>query len=104
MTVPESTGRILLDLAVILLAARAGGLLFARVGQPTVIGEIAMGVALGPTLLGTVPGDPSSDLFPPGALDGLRLIGQLGLVLFMLGVGWDLDLQLVRRREGAAAA
>ena len=75
---PVSTGRILLDVAVILLAARAGGLLFARVGQPAVIGEIAAGIALGPTLLGALPGDPSSDLFPPGALDVLALIGQLG--------------------------
>ena len=101
MTVTATTGRILLDVAVILLAARAGGLLFARVGQPAVIGEIAAGVALGPTLLGALPGDPSSDLFPAGALDVLQLIGQLGLVLFMFGVGWDLDLRLVRRREGA---
>ena len=37
-------------------------------------------------------------------MDVLRLIGQLGLVLFMFGVGWDFDLQLVRRREGAALA
>jgi Kef-type K+ transport system membrane component KefB len=104
MTVADATGRLLLDVAVILLAARAGGLLFARVGQPAVIGEIAAGVALGPTLLGALPGDASSALFPPGDLDVLQLIGQLGLVLFMFGVGWDLDLQLVRRREGAALA
>ena len=100
----DSTGRILLDVAVILLAARAGGLLFARAGQPAVIGEIAAGIALGPTLLGALPGDPSSELFPPGAVDVLELIGQLGLVLFMFGVGWDLDLRLVRRRGRAAAA
>ena len=66
----KSTGTILLDLAVILLAARIGGLLFARVGQPAVIGEIAAGVALGPTLLGALPGlSFKSELFPPGALD-----------------------------------
>ena len=34
------------------LAARAGGVLFERLGQPAVIGEIAAGIALGPTLLG----------------------------------------------------
>jgi Kef-type K+ transport system membrane component KefB len=90
--------------ALILVAARAGALLFRRVGQPAVIGEIAAGIALGPTLLGTLPGDPSAELFPAGTVDLLRLIGQLGLVLFMFGVGWDLDLRLVRRREGAAAA
>jgi Kef-type K+ transport system membrane component KefB len=97
------SSRILLDVAVILLAARAGALLFARIGQPAVIGEIAAGVALGPTLLGAFPGDPSSELFTPASMDALRVIGQLGLVLFMFGVGWDLDLRLVRRREGAAA-
>ena len=94
-----TTGRILLDVAVILVAARAGGALFERLGQPSVIGEIAAGIALGPTLLGALPGDPSSDLFPADALAVLQLIGQLGLVLFMFTVGWDLDLQIVRRRE-----
>jgi Kef-type K+ transport system membrane component KefB len=98
------TARILLDVAVILLAARAGGLAFVRVGQPAVIGEIAAGVALGPTLLGALPGDPSSALFPDDAQAVLRQIGQLGLVLFMFTVGWDLDLRLIRRREAAAAA
>ena len=99
-----STGRILLDVAVILAAAYAGGLLFERFGQPRVVGEIAAGVALGPTLLGALPGDPSSALFPADALSVLQLIGQLGLVLFMFTVGWDLDLKLIRHREGAAAA
>ena len=97
------TATILLDVAVILVAARAGGVLFERFGQPSVIGEIAAGIALGPTLLGVLPGDPSSELFPADALAVLQLIGQLGLVLFMFTVGWDLDLKVVRRREGAAA-
>src|SRR3954452_21552382 len=103
MSVNATTGRILLDVAVILIAARAGGMLFERLGQPSVIGEIAAGIALGPTLLGVLPGDPSSDLFPADALAVLQLIGQLGLVLFMFAVGWDLDLKIVRHRERAAA-
>jgi Kef-type K+ transport system membrane component KefB len=100
----SATGRLLLDVAVVLLAARAGGLLFGRIGQPPVIGELAAGVALGPTLLGALPDDPSSSLFPAGTQQVLVLIGQLGLVLFMFTVGWDLDLNIVRRRGGAAAA
>jgi Kef-type K+ transport system membrane component KefB len=103
MSVSATTGRILLDVAVILIAARAGGALFERLGQPWVIGEIAAGIALGPTLLGLLPGDPSSALFPADALAVLQLIGQLGLVLFMFAVGWDLDLRIVRHRERAAA-
>ena len=98
-----TTGTILLDVAVILVAARAGGLLFERVNQPPVIGEIAAGIVLGPTLLGALPGDPSSALFPQEARSVLKLIGDLGLALFMFTVGWDLDLRLVRHRERAAA-
>src|SRR4051794_20258718 len=99
-----ATGTFLLDAAVILLAARAGALALERVGQPGVIGEIVAGVALGPTLLGLLPGDPESALFPSGALEALQLVGQLGLVLFMFTMGWDLDLRIVRRRTRAAAA
>jgi Kef-type K+ transport system membrane component KefB len=98
-----TAGLILLDVAVILVAAAAGRVLFERVGQPAVIGEIAAGVALGPSLLGMLPGDPVSGLFPADAVTVLQLIGQLGLALFMFTVGWDLDLELVRRRERAAA-
>jgi Kef-type K+ transport system membrane component KefB len=99
-----TTARVLLDVAVILAAAWAGGRLFERVGQPAVIGEIAAGVALGPTLLGALPGDPSQSLFPADARAVLTLIGQLGLALFMFAVGWDLNLKVVRRREGAAVS
>jgi Kef-type K+ transport system membrane component KefB len=97
------SGRLLLDLAVILVAARAGGLLFERIGQPAVIGEIAAGIVLGPTLLGALPGDPSTALFPPETLAVLKQVGELGLVLFMFVVGWDLDLASVRHKERAAA-
>jgi Kef-type K+ transport system membrane component KefB len=99
-----TTGKLLLDTAVILVAARAGALVLERFRQPAVIGEIIAGVALGPTLLGALPGDPSSELFGAGALGGLQLIGQLGLVLFMFTVGWDLDVAAVRRRTRAAAS
>jgi K+:H+ antiporter len=103
MIATATTGRVLLDVAVVLVAAWAGGLLFARIGQPAVIGEIAAGVALGPTLLGALPGDPSEALFPADALEVLKIVGQLGLAAFMFTIGWDLDLRLVRRQEGAAA-
>jgi Kef-type K+ transport system membrane component KefB len=99
-----TTGKLLLDTAVILVAARAGALLLERFRQPAVIGEILAGVALGPTLLGALPGDPSSELFGAGALGGLVLIGQLGLVLFMFTVGWDLDRTAVRRRGRVAVS
>ena len=67
MGATATTARVLLDVAVILLAARAGGMLFKRARQPEVIGQIVAGVVLGPTLLGALPGDPSSAIFPADA-------------------------------------
>src|SRR4051794_22271074 len=104
MTPTATTGTILLDLGLILVAARVGGRLFARAHQPAVIGEIAAGVALGPTVLGALPGDPSEALFPADAGSVLKPIGEIGLALFMFTVGWELDLGVLRRRGRAAAA
>jgi Kef-type K+ transport system membrane component KefB len=97
------TARLLLDLALILLLARAMGLLFARLRQPPVVGEILAGIILGPTVLGALPGDPASVLFGPEARAGLRIIGQLALATFMFMVGWSLDLRSLRRHERTAA-
>ena len=44
--------RLLLGLAVLLLAARSLGELAQRWGQPSVLGELLAGIFLGPTLLG----------------------------------------------------
>ena len=97
-----TSGQVILDVAVILVAARIGAALFESLGQPGVIGEIVAGITLGPTILGAFPGDPSAGLFPPEAVEVLQGIGQLGLALFMFQIGWELDLDLVRRRERAA--
>jgi Kef-type K+ transport system membrane component KefB len=104
MAASATTGTILLDVAVVLVAARIGAALFARARQPAVIGELAAGVALGPTVLGALPGDPSEALFPAEAAAALEQIGEVGLALFMFTVGWELDLDVVRRRGRAAAA
>jgi Kef-type K+ transport system membrane component KefB len=98
-----STAWLFLDVALIVLLARAMGLLFARVGQPPVVGEIVAGIALGPTLLGALPGDLTGLLFAPEVRGPLRVVGQLALALFMFTVGWSLDLRLLRKHERTAA-
>jgi Kef-type K+ transport system membrane component KefB len=95
---------VLLDVAVVVVAARLVGRLFRRLGQPAVIGEIVAGIALGPTLLGALPGDLDQVLFPPDARPYLSVIAQLGLALFMFIVGLEVDLSLIRGRARAAGA
>ncbi|MCO1654438.1 cation:proton antiporter [Pseudonocardia sp. S2-4] len=78
------------------------GRLFLRLGQPAVIGEIVAGIALGPTLLGLLPGDLDALLFPTEVRPHLSVIAQLGLALFMFIVGLEVDLGLIRGRGRAA--
>lgn len=104
MNTPEIIALVVLDLAVILAAAKVVGLAFERLGQPAVIGEIIAGFLLGPSLLGGLPGDPSSALFPDDVQPALKAIGQVGLALFMFIVGLDFRAGLLRRRGPTAAA
>ena len=100
----DATARLFLDLALILVLARVAGALFARLRQPPVIGEIIVGILLGPTLLGALPGDPSAALFGPQVRGALQIVGQVALALFMFTVGWSLDTSALRRHERTAAA
>jgi len=93
---------VFLDVAVVVAAARLAGQLFQRLGQPAVVGEIVAGIALGPTVLGLLPGDLHLALFPAEVRDYLKVLAQIGLVLFMFIVGLEVDLSTVRRRRATA--
>jgi Kef-type K+ transport system membrane component KefB len=95
---------VIADVAVILIAGAVLGALATRFRQPAVIGEILAGIALGPSLLGMLPGDPTSVLFPAEARPHLQMIAQVGLLLFMFGVGWEFEKRLISRRKRTAAA
>jgi Kef-type K+ transport system membrane component KefB len=92
------------QLLVILAAARLAGLAVSRLGQPRVIGEIFAGIALGPSLLGSIAPSASRALFPPEQLVPLAALSQLGVLLFMFTVGLRLDRDALRGRVRAAVA
>ncbi|MGW4891652.1 cation:proton antiporter [Kitasatospora sp. NPDC004240] len=99
-----ATATILLALAVIITAGGLLARLAVRFGQPPVIGEIVAGILLGPTLLGLLPGDLTHALFPTSARPMLGVLANIGLVLFMFGVGYELDLKAVLRTRSTALA
>ena len=83
--------------AIVLIIAIGGlgGWIAARLGQPQVIGEMAAGVALGPSLLGAFAPTAEHWLFPPALLPPLNLIAQLAVIVFIFLVGADLSLDLL---------
>lgn len=93
-------GLLLLDLAVILVAARVGAVVFARLRQPPVIGEVVVGILLGPTLLG----DLSTTVFPSDTRPLLKALATIGVVVFMFVVGLEVDRGHLRSQARVAGA
>ncbi|HEY4410730.1 MAG TPA: cation:proton antiporter [Acidimicrobiia bacterium] len=81
MSPTPSPGDILVDLLVILVAAKAVAEIAERAGLPAVAGEMVAGVLVGPSVLGLV---------EPGPV--LSVLGELGIVLLLLDVGLKLDI------------
>lgn len=91
-------GILLLQIIAIILAARFVGMLFRKIGQPSVIGETVAGIALGPSLLGMYLPEVSAFLFPVESLGNLGVLSQIGLILFMFVVGMELDLNILKKK------
>jgi Kef-type K+ transport system membrane component KefB len=95
---------LMVQLLVIIAATQMGGRLASRLGQPAVIGEIAAGLLLGPSFLGQLSPAAAAFVFPDVSLDVLRLLSQLGVILFMFSVGLDVDVSHLRQRAPTAIA
>jgi Kef-type K+ transport system membrane component KefB len=116
---------VLLDVALILIAARVVGFVFTKIGQPRVVGEIVAGVLLGPTLLGATlwpdfvapawlhcqqallaapsgtVASPTWCLFPAQSRVVIGALGQVALLLFMFLAGLELDFSLLKGKVKA---
>jgi len=79
-----------LQLTVILITARACGLVLRALGQPMVIGEMMAGILLGPIVFGALFPQWHQQLFVPASLPGLSALANVGVVLFMFIVGAEL--------------
>ena len=98
----EPLSRLLVQLILIVLLARIFGALAWRVGQPAVIGEMVAGLVLGPSVLGGLWPGFFQFVFPADSLGALRIMSQVGVILFMFLVGMELDLPQARRHANTA--
>jgi Kef-type K+ transport system membrane component KefB len=102
---------ILIQLSVIILAARAAALIARKLGQPAVVGEILAGLVLGPSLLGRkhfflhpcwqAVFHPSA----PGLAslhDVSTILSQLGLIFLLFLIGLEFDFKHLRTSRGAS--
>ena len=69
---------LIVDLAVVLAAAKVGDEIFKRLGQPALIGEILAGLAVGPAVLGFVELNATLEVF-----------AELGVVFILFWVGLE---------------
>lgn len=95
----------LLQLAVIVLAARFGGRVAERMGQSRAVGEIVTGLMLGPSLLGWLAPSVFGFLFAGSSLPAavaqdvkaaMSVLSQIGLVLLMFQVGMAFEFRLLK--------
>ncbi|NCW49546.1 MAG: cation:proton antiporter, partial [Actinobacteria bacterium] len=89
----------LVQLAVLLALARLLGQACKRLGQPAVVGELAAGVLVGPSVLGRISPDAFDWLFPADSVQSgmLFTVGWLGVMLLLVTTGFETDLTLIGR-------
>jgi len=88
---------LLIEISVMLLAARMFGELARILNQPMVVGEIIAGVVLGPTVLGMISPDLFTAIFPASGATYIALEGiiQVSVVLLLFIAGLEVELALV---------
>ena len=84
---------ILTEMAVLLLLTAGVGALAVRLRQPLIVAFIAVGILVGPSVLGWV-----------SANDQIDLLAKLGITLLLFVVGLKLDLHIIRTMGPVALA
>jgi Kef-type K+ transport system membrane component KefB/nucleotide-binding universal stress UspA family protein len=97
---------LLLQLSLLLTTARLGSELVKRLGFPSVIGELAAGILVGPTFLGHYFPGAFQALFPPDAeqFHLLEIMSWFGMILLLLLTGIETDLRLLKNLGRSAIA
>ncbi len=93
---------VILQLIVIIAAARFFGGLFRKIGQPLVCGEIAAGLILGPSFFGGMFPTLFHTIFNPSVGQIFAVMSQIGLILLMFLIGLEFDFGHLRQNRGTA--
>lgn len=83
---------LIFELAIILLASKLAGDISVKLGQPSVLGKLLIGIVLGPAVLGLV-----------SETKTLEEISQIGVILLMFIAGLETDVNEFKRSGKASA-
>ena len=95
---------LIIQIALLLLTARALGEVAQRLGQPSVVGEILAGIVLGPSLISGFLPALGEWIVPQTPTQGhlLEVVSLIGVMFLLLLTGLETDLALIRRQARAA--
>jgi Kef-type K+ transport system membrane component KefB len=82
---------VLIQLIIIVIAARVAGSATAAIRQPRVVGEIVAGLLLGPSFFGHFFPELSGSIFTAAAAEPVIILSQIGLLLLMFQIGNDFE-------------
>ena len=86
--------QLLLALTIIITAAKTGGWVSQKLRQPTVLGELLIGLLLGPSVLDLLHAQIFSD---PNLPETVQHLAELGVICLMFVAGLEIDLGEMRR-------
>src|SRR4051794_30061595 len=102
--VEDALLKVLIQLSLILVCARVFAIGFRKLGQPSVVGETAAGLALGPSLFGHFFPHASSVIFDHSVDQVFKMLSQLGLVLLLFMVGLEFDFSHLKKHGRSSVA
>lgn len=94
---------VLVQLIVIILAARLAGSAAAALRQPRVIGEMIAGLLLGPSLFGRLVPELSAAVFSEAGAAPITILSQIGLILLMFQIGSEFEFEQLRTARNKRA-
>jgi Kef-type K+ transport system membrane component KefB len=94
---------VLLQLTVMIAAARIGNTILRKLGQPGVVGEILAGLILGPSLFGHFFPQAAHALFGAQAAVPIIIVSQIGLILLMFQIGMDFEFEHLKSGRNVRA-
>lgn len=95
-------GILLLQIVIIVIGAKGVGALFRHCKQPGVIGEMFAGILLGPSFFGWLAPGMQMSIFPQASLGSLKILSEIGVIIFMFSIGAELDTEALKKKAHRA--